>query len=194
MYRYYSFLLMEQDRNSPHRYQTDTFYVCQHDVVLDAGVAEGNFALDIIDLVDKLYLIECDEKWIHALKYTFEPYKDKVEIVEAVLGDGSHGSATIDGIVGENRIDFIKMDIEGAESRALHGAEQSLKRNNVKLDVCAYHNFDDEEKIKKLLETFGYQTEVSEGYMVFTERLLESETAFPRFVRGMVRGRKNGNP
>ena len=189
--RYYSFLLMEQDIHSPHRYQTKSFHVCQHDIVLDAGVAEGNFALDIIDLVDKLYLVECDENWIHALKYTFEPYKDKVEIVEGMLGDGSQGSITIDDIVGKNRINFIKMDIEGAERLALSGAKRSLIRNNVKLDICVYHNFDDEEKIRQLLDEFGYQSEASEGYMVFTERLLEKETPLPRFVRGLVRGRKN---
>lgn len=38
------------------------------------------------------------------------------------------------------------MDIEGAEYQALCGAKQSLERNNVKLDICVYHNFDDEKK------------------------------------------------
>jgi len=189
--RYYSFLLMEQDISSPHRYQIDSFHVCKHDIVLDAGVAEGNFALDIIDLVDKLYLVECDKEWIKALRYTFEPYKDKVEIVEGMLGDGIEGTITIDNIIGKNRIDFIKMDIEGAEYQALCGAKQSLERNNVKLDICVYHNTEDEQKIKKVLEEINYETILSDGYMIFiTEQFLEKNVNSPKFVRGLVRGKK----
>lgn len=189
--KYCHALIMEQDPVSPHRYQTDAFHVSRHDIVLDAGVAEGNFALDIIDLVDKLYLVECDEEWIEALKCTFAPYKDKVEIIQEILGDGHEGSKTIDEIVGNRKIDFIKMDIEGAELKALRGAEQSLKQNDVKLAVCVYHNVDDEKNVKMYLDEIGYETEVSDGYMVFiTEQFYESEVKVPKFVRGLVRGKR----
>lgn len=182
---------MEQDVNSPHRYQTDCFHVNQNDVVLDAGVAEGNFALDIIDLVDKLYLVECDERWVKALKCTFAPYKDKVEIIQGMLGDGNKGSKTIDEIIGTGKVDFIKLDIEGAEGEALSGSEQTLKQNNVKLDICVYHNDDDEKKVKQFLGEMGYETKVSDGYMVFiSEQFLEAEVTTPQFVRGLVRGKK----
>lgn len=189
--RYYSFLLMEQDKDSPHRYQTDRFCVHSHDIVLDAGVAEGNFALDIIDLVDKLYLIECDKEWIKALKCTFEPYKDKVEIIEGMLGNGLEESKTIDEIIGNDRIDFIKMDIEGAEYEALCGGRQSLERNDVKLAVCAYHHADDQKRTEKLLEKVGYETAVSDGYMIFiTEQFFDKEVYSPQFVRGLIRGKR----
>lgn len=189
--KYYCSLLMEQDIASPHRYLTTDFHVSQHDIVLDAGVAEGNFALDVIDLVDKLYVVEADREWVKALEYTFAPYKDKVEIIEGFLGNSTQGSLTIDSIIENGKVDFIKMDIEGAEWESLCGAEQTLKQNDVKLDICVYHNYDDEEKIKLLLKKMGYKTEVSEGYMVFiTEKFLEKEVVCPQFVHGLVRGKK----
>jgi FkbM family methyltransferase len=41
------------------------------------------------------------------------------------------------------RVDFIKLDIEGAESAALRGAEQTLRRFTPRLALAAYHEFDD---------------------------------------------------
>jgi FkbM family methyltransferase len=41
------------------------------------------------------------------------------------------------------RVDFIKMDIEGAERRALRGAQQTLKRFRPRMAICTYHQADD---------------------------------------------------
>ena len=83
---YYNSILLEQDEESPHLYLTEEFSVPENAVVIDAGVAEGNFTLSIIDKVKKVYLIEPDASWIEALKYTFEPYKEKVIIVYCASG------------------------------------------------------------------------------------------------------------
>jgi FkbM family methyltransferase len=53
---------------------------------------------------------------------------------------------SIDALVaaGElERVDFLKLDIEGAESAALTGAEQTLRTFRPRLALAAYHQFDD---------------------------------------------------
>lgn len=55
-------------------------------------------------------------------------------------------TTSIDALVasGElDRVDFIKLDIEGAESRALKGAEETLRRFRPRLALAAYHDFED---------------------------------------------------
>ena len=52
----------------------------------------------------------------------------------------------IDDMVAElglERIDIVKMDIEGAEPQALSGARQTLARFGPALALCTYHNADD---------------------------------------------------
>ncbi len=61
---------------------------------------------------------------------------------------GSHGVekvplTTIDKLVAElslERVDFIKMDIEGAEVRALEGGRATLERFHPRMAISAYHD------------------------------------------------------
>ena len=50
---------------------------------------------------------------------------------------------TIDKLVAElglERVDFIKMDIEGAEVRAINGGRETLARYRPRFAVSAYHS------------------------------------------------------
>jgi FkbM family methyltransferase len=71
---------------------------------------------------------------------------------------------TIDKLVDElklERVDFVKMDIEGAEQRAIVGAKTTIGKWHPRLSLSAYHNPTDPAMIPKLVhETWsGYRME-----------------------------------
>ncbi len=71
---------------------------------------------------------------------------------------GTCETLTIDALVKKNKIkkiDFIKMDIEGAEPKALKGAENTLKKFRPKLAISLYHSIDDFITIPKYLESLN---------------------------------------
>jgi FkbM family methyltransferase len=93
---------------------------------------------------------------------------------EIVMGRGaSQGSTSIFGrepdgdrvqtirlddyVVGANlpRVDYIKMDIEGAEVAALRGAVNTLRHFQPRLAICLYHLWDDMITIPKVLNEVG---------------------------------------
>lgn len=186
----YRMCCLEQDPHSPHYYYKTGYEVKDGDIVIEAGVAEGNFALSIIDKVSKIYLVECEEKWVEALKCTFEPYKDKVVIVSKYLSDSDEdGNITIDTLLDGQEVNFIKMDIEGAELSALKGARETFARSKqLRCAICTYHRHGDEENIRQYLEENGMFCENSEGYMFFNQYDKEGEE--PEFRRGLMFGKK----
>lgn len=61
------------------------------------------------------------------------------------IGEGKEviSTTSIDAIVGDNPISFIKLDVEGAELEALQGAKQTISRNHPRLAICIYHKPED---------------------------------------------------
>lgn len=61
---------------------------------------------------------------------------------------------TIDKLVSElnlDRVDFIKMDIEGAEPNALRGGRQTIARYHPRLALCTYHAPDHPKLVQELV-------------------------------------------
>ena len=180
-------LMAEQLPTSPHLYIKGEHKVNVGDIVIDAGVCEGNFALRYVDICAKMYLFEPDKNWLEPLNQTFKNYRDKVEIIPRFLSNVTDDkNITIDYALPDLRGEkiFLKMDIEGAEPLALRGAEKILTNNKVKASICSYHNADDLFKIKALLQKYGYRISTSAGWMVFIYDPRIFETA--DFRKGIV--------
>lgn len=85
---------------------------------------------------------------------------------------GSHAlTITIDQFVKSNdikKIDFIKMDIEGAEVPALKGAVNVIKLFKPKLAISAYHKWDDLLEIPMLINNmrsdYNYYLDCTTGF------------------------------
>lgn len=161
-------LLRDQSEGSPHLYVKQNHNIMDGDCIVDAGVCEGNFALKYVGIASHIYMFEIDSQWFEPLNYTFQDYKEKVTIIhKAVSDETSKISCKIDDVVAEKKVDFIKMDIEGAELSALRGAKRTFSTNDIKASICTYHRNGDEANIRLQLENYGYQTTTSNGYMLF---------------------------
>lgn len=181
----YRALLIEQDERSAHRYVL-SYNDLQNKTLLDVGCAEAIFALDTIDLVRHAYLFEYEDFWQKPLKATFEPWRDKVTIVQKYIGNSTGGRfITIDDFLKSTNAGnlFIKMDIEGAERTALEGAVRTFANGmNIQVAVCAYHRPGDPEHIRGFLMQHGFTVDFSRGLMYWQRR----------FSKGVVRGFKQG--
>ena len=184
---YYRSILLEQDKRSPHRYMNENFNVNTGDVVVDIGVAEGNFSLEIIQRVSKIYMIEADDNWIEALKLTFAPFENKVIIIKGFMSSYNEGKLiTLDSVIHEP-VNFIKMDIEGNEWDGLRGAVKVLQiSGDVKMAICAYHSDFDQELIENFLSKHNFEFEHSSGYMWFPTKLRQTYVS-TSLNRGIIR-------
>lgn len=150
-------------------------------VVLDVGACEGLFSLYLREKVHKLYLFEPIVELQTALMKTFagEIKAGRITVEGLALWDKNGvvglqldkealgGSAvceaeggysvkaiTLDSYVEEKgiqKIDLIKVDIEGAELKFLAGAKATLINLRPRLIICAYHNPTDSEEISLFL-------------------------------------------
>lgn len=175
---------------TPHQYQDETYRLNDGDVVVDVGCAEALFALDNIERVSKAILIECNAEWLTALRATFAPYSDKVEIVNRlVTNHDSRSTIRLSTLLqGETRPVFIKMDIEGYEVATVQSAAQFLSgMANVTLACCTYHNSADGEQLAAIFDAIGYEHRFSDGYMIFARY---DQPRFPFFRHAVIRARK----
>ncbi len=131
--RAYSDLMREQDPESPHRYLTESFTIGKGDVIADIGAAEGNFSLSVIEEVKKVYLFEYDREWAEALRATFAPWAEKVEIINKYVSDhNDEKHVRFDSFFKNNTdINFLKIDVDGAESIVLDSCDNVLKSGKI---------------------------------------------------------------
>ncbi|MDO9340844.1 MAG: FkbM family methyltransferase [Bacteroidales bacterium] len=185
--RAYSDLLREQDINSPHRYLTESFTVGNDDVIADIGAAEGNFSLSVIEKIRKVYLFEYDNEWIEALKATFAPWAEKVEIINKYISDSDDGSHIRFDTFYKNKKDitFLKIDVDGAEAIVLNSCSEVFKTPEpFKIALCTYHKNNDEKDFTLLLRNHGFSITPSKGYMI---HYYDKKMKAPWLRRGLIR-------
>ena len=186
----YSFLQCEQHPDSPHKYLTPEFKLQSNSVVIDAGAAEGIFPLALIENIKHLYLIETDAEWIEALQATYAPWKEKVTIINKFVSNkNDEQHVSLDSYFkNKAEIDFIKIDVDGAETDLLDGAKEILSTSTqLKLALCTYHRQQDEKQFGDLLKKYGFKVTTSKGYMLF---FFEGIFEAPYLRRGLIRAEK----
>jgi FkbM family methyltransferase len=158
----------------------------------------------------KVLSLEADPNNLAGLRYNLDRNPEpasQVEVVNAALWSDNDGSVamvangpgsrisgeggfqvrthTIDALLDQGmveRVDFIKLDIEGAELPALIGAEATLRRYRPRLAIAAYHRPDDLARIPEYLTSLGvgYQFRLRHLTMNLEETVLFGIAARPR--------------
>ncbi len=150
-------------------YITQGFIPEKGSIVIDGGVCDGSTSAMFTDFGFKVYGFEMDKENFELAKKAADEkgfivenlglgsYKHEMKYMHAPDGHigGSrldiHGSettqiTTLDAYVSENNlpsVDFIKLDVEGAELDVLKGATNTIARFKPILMLSAYHKWDD---------------------------------------------------
>lgn len=146
----------------------DIFEMGEEEVFVDAGAFDGDTVQQFIELTNgrfkKIYAFEPDKS--NYKKILNRQYGEKVKIFNgglydvtteiAFLGDKGGSSKiemggnetisiyqfdSIDEV--DEKVTFIKMDIEGSERKALEGMKKTICRDKPKLAICIYHKYED---------------------------------------------------
>ncbi len=146
-------------------YLTAGFIPKPGSIIIDGGAYDGGTATIFSNMGYKVYAFELDKlnfekakKVAEEKKFVVEnmglgAYKKEMRYVPQRAGSHvtSQGSekaqiTTIDAYVTENNlpsVDFIKLDVEGAELEVLKGARTTISRWKPILAISAYHKWDD---------------------------------------------------
>lgn len=129
----------------------------KNDVVIDLGATPGDFgALAICSGAKKVY---CFDKNIDSsISETAKLNENKIEMISSYVSDIHHDgfSTTLDifaGKIGDEKIGFIKMDIEGAEIEAINGARKVIAAHHPKMAICVYHDYSHLKRIKRMIKS-----------------------------------------
>lgn len=146
------------------QYMLDGFAPRLGDVAIDAGAFDGETARDFLWCGAKVYSFEMDEKNYQKCKelgdrigfeveakglwfrHEFVDYKKNGAASSMLTSGGNCQAEMLDldsWAVARNieKVDFIKMDIEGVEFEALQGAKRIISTCKPRLAICAYHKW-----------------------------------------------------
>ncbi|OMF90241.1 FkbM family methyltransferase [Paenibacillus sp. FSL R7-0273] len=149
---------------SPQYFEPEIISLSNEEIFIDGGGYIGDTVQEFIKQTNeqytKVYSFEPEESkhWIFLKNFSstnkikLVPYGlwDKKEEInfssrdDMASGISETGNTiipvtSIDEFLGGDPVTFIKMDIEGAEFKALKGAEKTIRKYKPKLAICVYH-------------------------------------------------------
>lgn len=160
-------------------YPPDLIAFREGEVMVELGSNNGETLLDFIARCPKFgraYCFEADAACVRQLRQLTEEYGERVRIIDKIAWNehawvgfqcedcsgGSHVDRTsnaakieavaVDDVIPED-ITYMKMDIEGSELRALHGAKAQIIRNKPVLAVSVYHKNEDIVEIPRYIRS-----------------------------------------
>lgn len=137
-----------------------------NEIYMDLGAFNGDTVLQFLKFAPKykkIYAAEPDIKNFSKLVKNTSGMEN-IECLNCCITDsvgeisfsshgGRNGAAdsrgvpvkceTVDSLLGDNDVTFIKFDIEGLEAKALEGATETIKRCKPKMLVSCYHRSED---------------------------------------------------
>ena len=176
----------------------DIIKLSEHERMVDVGAFNGDTIRDFVGRTkgrfDRIFSFELDTIIFKSLQENVRamPERDRIKIfnlgiwdrecditysmgnADSTIGEGeAHGHVVpLDVALKNEKITFIKMDIEGAEPQALRGAQNIIKTQKPKLAICVYHD------LKHLWEIPLYIKELVPEYTIYVRHHtnLEYET------------------
>ena len=176
------------------------------DVVVDAGGCWGDTSLYFAQNAGQVFCLECMPSNIKVIRENLDlnPILGaKISVIQKALwscsrekfvfkdmGPGSHRATdgtgvdvetqTLDDFVSANsveRVDFIKMDIEGAEQEALIGAERTIRKHRPQLAISIYHD------IRHFASIPHWIADLNLGYRLYLDHFTIHEEETVLFAR-----------
>lgn len=154
--------------NEDEYYNKDYYNITNNEVFVDCGAYNGDSLTKLInyaggikkafcfepDYINYLKLNKCVSNIIQGKIITYlaatgdvskmEQFKSS-GTVSSLLGSGNDiiHVERLDSLLSDEKITFMKLDVEGNELATLKGAENIIKNNIPKLAVCLYHKPED---------------------------------------------------
>lgn len=173
------------ERNYPHYFDLDVVKCDKDEVIVDLGSYTGDTILEYlsyygVDNYKKIYCYEITDDSFEILRNNLMYYPNIEFRKKAVLdkngevyvsksgvsdsankvsndGDIAINAVSIDEDI-EDKVTLIKMDIEGAEVKALEGCRRHIVNDKPKLLISVYHNHEDLWKVPRMVDSMydGY--------------------------------------
>ena len=139
----------------------------REEILCDCGAFNGDTVRKFYQFTNgnykKIYAFEPNNENLAALKKNTQGVQNLVLVnkgtwnEDTTLSFSMDGSASliddagevkidvtaIDNVVGDDKVTFIKMDVEGSEMESLIGAAKTIAKNMPKLAICCYHKTND---------------------------------------------------